>query len=135
MSQENVEVVRQALHAFNERNLGGVLEVWGSEAEWRPAFLGGGLLEGAVYRGHAGVREFFEVQEETWESLSIDPRATRDWGDFVLIEVRLSALGRASGVPVNQTTWNLFEVQDGKVARGGVFITEQQALDAATRLE
>ena len=119
MSQENVEIVRRSLRAFSEDNLGGVLDLWADDGEWRPAILGGGLLEGAVYKGHNGVREFFRVQRETWATVSAEPVASRDLGDLVLVEVRLDAVGRASGASVNQTTWNVFEVVDGRSERGG----------------
>jgi ketosteroid isomerase-like protein len=131
MSQENVEIVSNALHAFSEGDLAAVLELWGDEAEWRPAVLGGGLLEGAVYRGRDGVREFFQVQSETWDTITARPVATRDLGDLVLVEVELEAVGRASGASVNQRTWNVFKVQDGLIRAGRVFTDEAQARRAA----
>ena len=69
MSQENVEIVRRVFDAFNERDAEAVVTLWAAAAEWRPAFIGGGLMEGAVYRGHAGVREFIEMQNETWATV------------------------------------------------------------------
>jgi ketosteroid isomerase-like protein len=53
MSRENVEIVRRIFDAFNERDAEAVVTLWATAAEWRPAFIGGGLMEGAVYRGHA----------------------------------------------------------------------------------
>jgi ketosteroid isomerase-like protein len=131
MSQENVEIVRQALHSFSEGDLDAVLELWGRDAEWRPALLGGGLIEGAVYRGRDGVREFFRVQGETWESIKALPVEARDRGDLVLVEVELRAVGRTSGIPVNQKTWNVFKVQGGEIKAGRVFTNEAEALEAA----
>jgi ketosteroid isomerase-like protein len=104
VSQENVEIVRDYLHAFSEGDLAAVLKLWGDEAEWRPAVLGGGLLEGAVYRGSDGVREFFQIQSQTWDTITAKPVATLDLGDLVLVEVQLEAVGRASGAFVSQRT-------------------------------
>jgi ketosteroid isomerase-like protein len=131
MSEENVEVVRRVLHAFSEGDLAGVVALCGTEVEWRPALLGGGLLEGAVYRGHSGMREFLRVQGETWKTIRAVPRATRDVGDLVLVEVELQGIGRASGASVNQVTWNVIQVCDGKVRWGQVFLDEHAALEAA----
>jgi ketosteroid isomerase-like protein len=130
MSEENVEIVRRILHAFSEGDLAGVLALCESDAEWRPALLGGGVLEGAIYRGHTGLREFLRVQAETWETIKAIPRATRDVGDRVLVEVELQGVGRASGAPVNQITWNVIELREGKMRRGRVFLDRAEALEA-----
>jgi ketosteroid isomerase-like protein len=130
MSQENMDVVRRLFEGFNTRDTNAIQEIWAADAEWRPAFLGGGLVEDAVYRGHAGMSTFLEIQDETWEGVAADPVAIRDLGDTVLVEVQLNAIGRASGVPVDRTTWNVFELRDGKVAAGCVYTTREQALEA-----
>jgi ketosteroid isomerase-like protein len=75
--------------------------------------------------------EFVEMQNETWRSLTADPVTIRDLGNRVLVEVRLDAVGRASGVAVNRTTWNVFELRGGKVAAGRVYPTKAEALEAA----
>ena len=40
----------------------------------RPALVGGGIVESAVYRGHEGIADFLKVQEEPWETVSATPR-------------------------------------------------------------
>jgi ketosteroid isomerase-like protein len=130
MSQENVEIVRRVFDAFNEQDAEAVVTFWATAAEWRPAFIGGGLMEGAVYRGHAGVREFIAMQNETWETVVADPVTIRDLGEQALVEVHLSAVGRTSGIPVDRVTWNVFAIRDGKIAAGRVFTTKAEALEA-----
>jgi ketosteroid isomerase-like protein len=128
MSKENVEVVRQLYEAFNEGTMD--LDLWHTDAELRPALIGGGLLEGAVYRGHEGVSEFVALQGETWESVVAKPVEIRDLGRYLLVETRLQAVGRASGIELSDVTWNMFEIRDGKVANWRVFTEKQQALEA-----
>jgi ketosteroid isomerase-like protein len=74
--------------------------------------------------------EFVELQAETWESVVAEPVTVRDLGDKVLVEVQLSAVGRASGIPVERVTWNVFEIRDGKAATGRVYISKDEALEA-----
>jgi ketosteroid isomerase-like protein len=132
MPEENAEIIRRLYRAFNEGDAEAVCEGFTDDAEFRPAFIGGGIVEGAVYRGRDGIAEFVEVQKETWRSLSADPVTIRDLGgNRGLVEVRLEAVGRASGVAVNRTTWNVFELRDGKVAAGRVYPTKAEALEAA----
>jgi ketosteroid isomerase-like protein len=130
MSQENVEIVRHLFRAFNRRDSNAMRDLWTVDAEWRPAYIGGGVLEGATFRGHEGLIEFVELQAETWKSVVAEPVEVRDLGEQVLVEVRLQAVGRASGTPVERVTWNVFEFCGGKAATGRVYDTEDQALKA-----
>jgi ketosteroid isomerase-like protein len=130
MSQENVEIVRRLLDAFTRQDAQAVAALWMDDGEWRPAFVGGGLLEGAVFRGRDGAAKFVELQAETWESVAAVPVDVRDFGDTVLVEVHLSAVGRGSGVPVERVTWNVFELRDGRAAAGTVYTSKEEALQA-----
>jgi ketosteroid isomerase-like protein len=131
MSRENVELVRRVYQSFNEGTGDArVADYWHDDAEFRPAFIGGGLVEGAVYRGHAGVLEFVAMQAETWESVTIEPLDIRDRGAYLLVETRLHAVGRASGIELTEVTWNLWEIRDGKIARLRIFTEQEEALEA-----
>ena len=83
-----------------------------------------------MFRGPEGVAEFVELQSETWESVHAEPVKMRDLGDTVLVEVHLSAVGRGSGVPVDQVTWNVFEVLDGRATSGTAYTSKEKALKA-----
>jgi ketosteroid isomerase-like protein len=130
MSLDNVEIIRRLFDGFNRRDANAVADLWTADGEWWPAYIGGGLLEGAVFRGHEGMAEFIELQAETWESVVAEPVTVRDLGDKVLVEVHLSVVGRASGIPVERVTWNVFEIRDGKAAAGRVYISKDEALEA-----
>jgi ketosteroid isomerase-like protein len=123
-----VELVRRLYQSFNEGTM--ALDLWHTDAELRPALIGGGLLEGAIYRGHEGVSEFVAMQAETWESVIAEPVDIRDLGTYLLVETRLQAVGRASGIELSDVTWNVFEVRNGKVANWRVFTEQRQALEA-----
>src|SRR3954453_21919219 len=130
MAQGKVGGVRRLLEAFNRQDAHAVAELWTVDGEWRPAYIGGGLLEGAVFRGPDGAAEFVRLQSETWEDVVADPIEMRDLGDAVLVEVHLSAVGRGSGAPVERVTWNVFEVLGGRAASGTVYPSKAQALKA-----
>jgi ketosteroid isomerase-like protein len=130
MSQENVEIVRRLFDAFNGQDANAVGDLWTTDGEWWPAYIGGGLLEGAGFRGHEGLAEFIELQSETWESVVAEPVEMRDLGDQVLVKVHLWAVGRASGIPVERVTWNVFEFRDEKAAAGRVYTSKDEALEA-----
>ena len=131
MSQENVEVARRLYQAFNDgRGYDVVPDLWHKDAELQPALIGGGVLEGTVYRGHKGIREFLAMQAETWASLIIEPVDIRDVGTHLLVETRIQAVGRASGVELTNVTWNVWDIREGKIASGRVFLSKHEALEA-----
>jgi ketosteroid isomerase-like protein len=130
MSKENVEVIRRLFDAFNRQDANAAADLWTTDGEWSPAYIGGGLLEGTVFRGQNGLAEFVKLQSETWESVVAQPVEIRDLGERVLVEVRLSVVGRASGIPVDRVTWNVFELRNGKAATGRVYISKEEALTA-----
>jgi ketosteroid isomerase-like protein len=129
MSHENVELVRRLYRYFNGGATGFAPDLWHEDAEIRPALIGGGHLEGAVYRGHDGVSEFVAMQAETWESVTAEPVGIRDLGTYLLVETRLRAVGRASGIELTDVTWNVWEIRDGKVARLRIFTELEEALE------
>ncbi len=130
MSSEKVEVVRRILAAFNAGDADAMRTLWTADGEWRPAFTGGGLVEDAVYRGHEALSDYVAIQGEAWERVVADPVTLRELGDRVLVRVDLDAIGRASGIPLHQVTWAVFEMRGGRAAVGRVYTTEQEALEA-----
>ena len=94
MSQENVEIVHRLYQGFGDGTTD--IHLWHTDAELRPALFGGGVLEGAVYRGHKGVAEFLAIQADTWESVIAEPLKIRDLGTYLLVETRIQAVGRVA---------------------------------------
>jgi hypothetical protein len=132
MSLDDVELVRQLYRSFNDGTAAeSVPDLWHEDVELRPALIGGGVLEGAVYRGHQGVLEFLAMQTETWEKVTLEPIEFRTLGKYLLVETRLRAVGRASGVDLTAVTWNRWEISSGKVASLRVFTKQEDALEAA----
>jgi ketosteroid isomerase-like protein len=125
-----VEIVGRFFDVFNRMEAHRAADVWTPDAELWPAYIGGGLLEGAVFRGHTELAEFIELQSETWESVVAKPVEIRAVRDHALVEVHLSAVGRVSGIPVDRVTWNVFHIRDGKVASLRVYIGKDEALKA-----
>src|SRR4051812_24393764 len=61
MSQENVEAFKRAVDAGNRGDVeAGMLKELDPAVEWHPVLLASLEAEATVYRGHDGVREWFE---------------------------------------------------------------------------
>jgi ketosteroid isomerase-like protein len=127
MSQENVEVVREALEAYSTGGVEALLDVCPPDVvlypipEW---------VEDSVYRGHEGVRKLVawldDFDDPGWEIHEI-----REVRDRVLVRADLTGRMKASGVPIRQA-WGVVcsGFRDGMVGEWRFFRTWQEALEA-----
>jgi ketosteroid isomerase-like protein len=136
MSEENVEVVRRAYDAWNREDLDAFLSVVHPDAEWGAG--GGGsaadLFLGvkSVYRGHEGVREWWNAVKEPWDYFKSHVQRTFAGGDKVVTVVRFEAEGKESGAKVGLPfLTNVMEVKDGLIVRFNAYYSLEEALDAA----
>jgi ketosteroid isomerase-like protein len=114
MSQDNVEIVRRALDAWNRGDLEESAEYISPEWEWHPARLFPGT--DAVYRGREGLTRFWNNFREPWEGISIEAGRIEDLGgDRVLCLFTFYGKGKGSGVDVTQRYANIFTFRDGLV--------------------
>src|SRR6476619_1119339 len=98
MSQENVEMARQAIEAFDRRDRAAWLALHGPDHEVVPDR---GFPEAGAIRGRELAWEFFVNVFGAFEPLPIGGVEVVDAGvDKVLIHYRLDARGRASGAEV-----------------------------------
>ena len=86
--------------------------------------------EGGEYRGHDGVREFFEGLLEVLPDWTPSLDFFEDHGDRMLVRATIHAVPPGGNVPVEQITWQVIRLQDGLAIRWDFFRTEQEARDA-----
>jgi ketosteroid isomerase-like protein len=127
MSQENVELFRGAVDAWNRGDLEGYLETVHPDAEMYPGVT---RVEGGVVRGHDGIEKWWHDVRDTFEELTVTFDDVRDLGDAVL------GLGRArgrskSGVPVETEYALVIHERDGLAGSARAFATHTEALEAA----
>jgi ketosteroid isomerase-like protein len=129
MSQVSVELralARAAYGALNSGNLDAFLALVAEDVEFTSLVA---EAEGTTFRGHAGVRAWWETvrgafQDPRWELLDM-----RGSGDRGVAKFRLA--GTLAGVEVTQTMWQAARLRDGKLGWWAFFRTEHEALEAA----
>jgi ketosteroid isomerase-like protein len=129
MSQANVEVVRKAIEAWNQREADLLLSYAAPEIEWMPA--GPAAVERAVYRGHDEVASAYAAVWETWDLFRFEGSQVRDLGDSVLWLGRVKMRGSASHVELDQEFAAHLVLRGGKLIRIQAFLSWQDALEAA----
>jgi uncharacterized protein len=124
MSQENVDLVRDAIEAFNRGDLEWLMERIDDDFvfDWTRSMS---PLSG-IYRGPEGVAEFIREQWNTFEEFAIEPREFIDRGRHVVVPNTLRARGR-DGIEVSVTNAHVYTVEN----RRPVGVVMYQQLDDA----
>jgi ketosteroid isomerase-like protein len=129
MSQENVEIVRNAFDAFSRDDIKGVLRLCDENIViTQPPELPGASPQ---QRGHSGVLEAFEIWPEQWDDYRIEILRMADYGDHVLVTTRQGGRGKQSGIQVEMAIMFVFTVRNEKIYEMQIFMREDQALKAA----
>jgi ketosteroid isomerase-like protein len=129
VSQEHVEAVRQNLDAWNRGDVDGWLASSHPQVEWISEIAR--RVEGSelVYRGHEGLRRYWDEWHSVWE-VTVELEETVDLGDTVLALGRVRAHGEASGVDLDTPIAFVFEFEEGLARRARAYLDQQEALDA-----
>jgi hypothetical protein len=95
MSEENVEVFRRGMEAYNRRDIDAFLETFDPMAEIHPLTLAMFGQEATVYRGDEGIRQFIRDVAEALPQIQVKLLEIRDLGERIVASGRLHARGRA----------------------------------------
>src|SRR5438876_1206523 len=129
MSEENVEIVKRAMLAFNRRDLEALTELLTEDFELFTAIIG--AVEGGSYRGADGLASYFEAVSDAWEEIRMLAGELRDLGDTVLVLGRLEGRGRGSGVEIDAPLGLVDDFRHGKISRVRAYLDHGEALRAA----
>jgi ketosteroid isomerase-like protein len=129
MSQENIDVVRRMLDAFNRGDVDAVIAAFheGCEVSEPPEVPDRPALG---FHGHDGIRDWMINLREV-AGVEFRPRNFTTSGDVIVTELGSRGQGQASGVPVEWTTFAVVRVRDGKITRAQGFLSRDEALEAA----
>lgn len=129
MSEGDVDAVRGALEGLGEGGVDQMLDFI------HPEFEGiappGMAVEPQTYRGHDGIRRWFDSFYEIMDEVRFEPTEYIDIGDGrVVVPSALVARGRGTGIEASQDIVAVLTVRDGKVAVMTVYADKEAALDA-----
>jgi ketosteroid isomerase-like protein len=125
---ENVEIVKRAFAAFKQ---GGVEALLGFVHEDFEATTPPGLAtEPDTYRGHEGVRRYFDSFYEAMDDVRWESHSFREAGDRVVVEFTLYARGKSTGLEFGQPAVQVWELRDGKGIGLELYPTLEEALAA-----
>jgi ketosteroid isomerase-like protein len=129
MSQENVERYYRVIDAFNRRDLDASLALLDPDVDFAPRSVA--LEGGRSYRGHAGVRTWWESTFTAFSDYVAEIEEARDVGGMTFSRLRFRGHGMESDVPIDEMQWHVVEWRHGSVARLRTLRSEAEALEAA----
>jgi ketosteroid isomerase-like protein len=129
MSQENVEIVRQAYEAFNRGDMDGAFANISPEFEYVATGAIPGM-EGFV-RAPEGFRGFLESWWGEFDEPRVEIHELIETGDQVVASLTFRGRGKQSGVETTWDIWQAWTIRHGKAVRGRGFMRREEALEAA----
>jgi ketosteroid isomerase-like protein len=127
MSQENVEIVRRAIEAFNRDGPEAALAWLAPNLEWHDL---PDQPDADVHHGHTGYLAAFEQFFGELEDYSVNLDDTIDHGELVVVGIRFTGRGRGSSASFEQRQVGVWTVRNGLVVRAVWFRTRKEALEA-----
>ena len=129
MSEENVELHQRANDAVNRHDIDALLALVDANVEFSSRLLE--VEGGGPYRGHDGIRSWWENLLGVFPDFSSEIEEVRDLGDVTVARLLQRAQGIESDAPAVQTTWQAVKWRNGKAMWSGIFRSEAEALEAA----
>jgi ketosteroid isomerase-like protein len=128
MSQENVELIKRMVGEATN-NPAAMYKVLAEDVEWDVSDL---QLPGrSVYRGHAGVMEFFRDWVGAFDEWGYQAEELIDAGDATVVRLHQWGRGKGSGAAVEIRFWQVWNLRGGEVVRASHHLEKDQALEAA----
>jgi ketosteroid isomerase-like protein len=131
MSQENVEIVRRGYELYAAGDLEGVTDLIADAAEL-PDAGGLGVADTAAGTRHGRDGFLLGAQEavEAFEDYRVEAQEFIDAGDAVVVPVRISGRGRASGAMLEVRLVHVWVLRTGRAIRNEIYRTTAEALEA-----
>ena len=129
MSQQDIDTLRQLMEAFSGHDIERILSLTDPEFEAVvPAQLS---AEPDTYRGHEGIRRYFESFYEVMDEIEFEAERFWDAGDAVVAAVQMRAKGKRTAIPVVQSFTQLWRMRGARALRVQAYPSREEALAAA----
>jgi ketosteroid isomerase-like protein len=116
MATEIEQLARQAFDALDEGGVEAMLEYVHPDFEMET--LPGIAAEPQVYRGHDGVRRWWDSFYEVMDEVTVEADEVTELGpDRALIGFKMQARGHASGIEVSQEARAVATLREGLTVR------------------
>lgn len=130
VSQENTEIVREFMEAFNRKDYAACLEAIDPDVEWHPP---PDIPSATVANGRDSLIANFQDWLGAWDDYrSIPEEIIEGTKGAVVVFALESGRGRGSGIEVDsRRITGVYELRNGKIVRFRAYLERTEALEAA----
>ena len=125
--QEDVETLRGAYEAFNERGVEAILEYLAPRFQVRDRESS---PDRETRYGREGIKELFDSYMEAFDALRLEPEEFIDAGGEILVSLHQLARGKGSGARVVSRIAHLWTMEEGAAVRLRIFADKETAVGA-----
>jgi ketosteroid isomerase-like protein len=129
MSQRNIQILRQGLEAMSDGDMARILAF--AHPDFEAVIAPELSAEPDTYRGHEGVRRYFESFADAMDEVRFEPQRFWDAGEAVVVAMRMTARGKQTAIPVEQRFAQVWTLHDGLATGVVTYASLREALDAA----
>src|SRR4249919_2309372 len=127
MSQESVEILREAYRQLNERGFAAIADLL--SAEFTMDSPQG--VESSQAHDKAGLQEWFKKMDEVWEWMTFEPvEISALDAERVMVVAHTSGRAKGSGIEIDQELTHVWMLRDGRAVRLDTYSTKREALEA-----
>ena len=127
MSQENLEIVRRTMDAYNARELTTYLAALSESVRFQSRFS---AIDNVIYSGHADMRRYFANLDDAWSRYDMQVERMVPAGAQVAVLCHLYAVGRDSDLQLEEYPGVVFTVEDGTIIKIDSYQTHAETLAA-----
>jgi ketosteroid isomerase-like protein len=127
MSRENLDALQRIYQGWAAG------EIWAEAALYDPHVVYISQAGDPSPGPHYGLEAFTAYTRsflESWDEWRIEGTDYREVGDSFVVQIRRTAVGKGSGVPIEDHAFHVWTFRGGRVIRLEVFERESEALDA-----
>ena len=125
--QEDVETLRGAYEAFNERGVEAILEYLAPRFQVRDRESS---PDRETRYGREGIKELFDSYMEAFDAFRLEPEEFIDAGGEILVSLHQLARGKGSGARVVSRIAHLWTMEEGAAVRLRIFADKETAVGA-----
>jgi ketosteroid isomerase-like protein len=131
VSEADIAVIREQFEAVNRRDFARAMELYADDVV---LVVQSGFLNAGTFEGKEAVGEWFGDWFRAFASdYRFEVDQAQDLGaGLVYLHARYSGSGRTSGAEVSDESAYLYRVDRGKIKRVQLFVTREEALEAAS---
>jgi ketosteroid isomerase-like protein len=128
LSSPRIDLVREGVEALDHGDIEALEQLFDPGLQY---FSRLAATEGRSYDGHDGLRRYLVDIEDTFSSFEREVIEVHEIGGKVLTRIEVHAVGRGSGLKIDQEIWSVMSFRGDCISRVEVFFEHDEALAAA----